>query len=1236
MVGPVILVFLSLSAFALGPSFSEERGVKTAPFDLEITASEGGTLYCSTDGSEPTAACASPLHIEGTTIVRAFEEAGDGSRSAVETHSYLFLDQVVSASNMSATITQDPTYGPIVERTLQELPTLAITLPGGLTSTEKEGSVEWIDPATDSLQVDCGVREVGGTSVGYAKNTMRLSFRSEYGAGHWDADLFADFASGLPPADSFDALTLRMGSHDSVFYLSTRGQYLRNRWMDESQLAMGHVAPHGRFAHLYMNGVYEGQYHVRERFNAAMMASYFGGEEEDYEALNAGTAIDGSGAAWAAVVAHRDSYEEVKEWVNLENFLDYMILNWYAANDWDWNPTQNWMAAGPKEAGKGGFIFHSSDSDICLVYPYDTNILAEVGPSYLFYYLSLEGHPDFMSLLSDRLYANLENGGPLTAEVAAERYLRLAGMIEESVVAESARWGGGWWDRDDEWDSERENLLTNFFPYRTEALIQQVEAAGWYALGAPDFDREPGVVAAGETLTVSVPAGVEAELWVRTDGGDPRLSGGDTAPEATNDGVVGLDHGHQVLARLKQGETWGPLREGLFEVDEAPALILNEWNAVEPDKSLSEGDASLGALAGNGGDWLEFLVIEDHLDLRGWTLEMADRSGDRGELVFGDHPVLADLRSGTLFTIAEELPEDLALNPEGGDWRFHLRAGAEGSGLVISATPFDITPSAWQLTIRDADGAVRFGPVGEGVAPWDGISGSEVGRLAATPDGSIRRDSADYGDADGSTFGAANTWGGGSQDLSELRSVVPLVILPDTGSWDTAGSEDSGRPDAPDETGQPGDSGVPPAEAGCGCAQGGGGGLWWALIPAIALLRRRRMALGLLLGGCGSPNLVAVETAVPDSTPQDTAPVDEPVDTAPPPTCYEDLDGDSYGAAELPCAEGGIHRGGDCDDTDPMVNPQAPEVCGGGDEDCDGLTDEADPDLADPLPFYTDADGDGYGDGYGAACALGSGFVLQGGDCDDSDPEIHPDATEICDEIDQDCDGDAGAGAGPACALSSCLEVLTESPGASSGAYWIALPSGEAVELWCDMDTDGGGWTLGFLRNTASTGNQPDFGDGDVDPDLLGVSPEEASSDSTARLGWIDLNDFDYADLQLGAYGSGTQSYRSDAIPRTALRIDFGEPGYLLYGGDTPYYWCGGPNTYTDSGVGAVNNPAGAPSDCRGHGSLGSGWDFSESTSANQGLTLCGQDGSHFLAASWGGGWTYYGAAGAAQAIWVR
>jgi hypothetical protein len=96
----------------------------------------------------------------------------------------------------------------------------------------------------------------------------------------------------------------------------------------------------------------------------------------------------------------------------------------------------------------------------------------------------------------------------------------------------------------------------------------------------------------------------------------------------------------------------------------------------------------------------------------------------------------------------------------------------------------------------------------------------------------------------------------------------------------------------------------------------------------------------------------------------------------------------------------------DCDELDPAIYPGAPETCNGVDDDCDGEIDE---DLTDEgqATWYPDADGDGAGDESApiASCAPPDGYVDVGGDCNDADPAINPDALEDClDGIDNDCD----------------------------------------------------------------------------------------------------------------------------------------------------------------------------------------------------------------------------------------
>ena len=94
----------------------------------------------------------------------------------------------------------------------------------------------------------------------------------------------------------------------------------------------------------------------------------------------------------------------------------------------------------------------------------------------------------------------------------------------------------------------------------------------------------------------------------------------------------------------------------------------------------------------------------------------------------------------------------------------------------------------------------------------------------------------------------------------------------------------------------------------------------------------------------------------------------------------------------------------DCDDTNASVNPAASEICDGIDNNCDGATDPSD--AADAPTWYADLDGDGFGDATtaAAACEAPSGTTANGLDCDDTNSAIHPDAPEVCDGDDNDCD----------------------------------------------------------------------------------------------------------------------------------------------------------------------------------------------------------------------------------------
>ena len=131
-----------------------------------------------------------------------------------------------------------------------------------------------------------------------------------------------------------------------------------------------------------------------------------------------------------------------------------------------------------------------------------------------------------------------------------------------------------------------------------------------------------------------------------------------------------------------------------------------------------------------------------------------------------------------------------------------------------------------------------------------------------------------------------------------------------------------------------------------------------------------------------------------------------------------DLDGDSYyGTVVSSCAQpfpnaklGNTQCNADCDDRDKNINPSASEVCDDIDNDCDGSIDE---ELTN-YTYYKDLDGDGWGDSSNSVqtCEASppAGFVSNSGDCNDENKDVNPSADEVCDFIDNDCDGTADNG----------------------------------------------------------------------------------------------------------------------------------------------------------------------------------------------------------------------------------
>ncbi|MCB9763716.1 MAG: hypothetical protein H6739_28360 [Alphaproteobacteria bacterium] len=131
------------------------------------------------------------------------------------------------------------------------------------------------------------------------------------------------------------------------------------------------------------------------------------------------------------------------------------------------------------------------------------------------------------------------------------------------------------------------------------------------------------------------------------------------------------------------------------------------------------------------------------------------------------------------------------------------------------------------------------------------------------------------------------------------------------------------------------------------------------------------------------------------------------------------------------------------------------------DRDDDGVPDDEDCDPDDPtvtLPgvWYLDADGDGHGDPRRSttACVAPVDHVAEATDCDDLIAVRHPDARELCDDLDNDCDGlaDEGVlGATESCPATSCAQLL-EREGAAPAEAYLREMDGDVAGYACAAD----------------------------------------------------------------------------------------------------------------------------------------------------------------------------------------
>ncbi len=700
-------------------TFSVERGFYNEAFDVALSSNAAETIRYTIDGSTPTAehgeVFSGPITIDTTTTLRAVSYADDLLSSDSATQTYIFLNDVLQQDgegmpelwgffddqgnvrqrgtgnyDVDPDIVTDDRYKDTIQDDLRSIPSISIVLdPDDLWDLEtgiymnpmskgdqweRPVSIEWIDiDGETDLQANAGVRIHGGWARRISqtkKFSFRVNFKSEYGDPLFEYPLF-----GEDGQEVFQSIILRGGFNDSWRSAgNTNNTYMQDQWTRLTQLEMGGYASRHTYAHLYLNGMYWGMYSPTERMNAEWASAYMGGTSDEWDVINTGgNVVDGDTREWSRLMratSRNVDYEEVKQLVDIEGFIDYMIVNQYIGN-WDW-PHNNWYASRRRAEGEK-WRFHSWDAEAAFQRGISENritgeIRQAVGPSQV--YLAIREHPEFKRLFADHIQKHMFNGGVLTGDANIERLNSIAAEIDRAIVGESARWGDG---KDDQgrpitresWVRRVESINQTHLPdnRRGERVLDQYRDAGLYpSIDAPQFNQFGGHVTPDFNIEITTEI-LDGEIYYTTDGSSPR--GADGAPSATAQrlnsvDLVGGEHAARVL--IPSG-----------------AASEQDWQSPGYDDSVwSEGVATIGYDTGVVEDPLSvpggFTVTEYQSEVRLETLADVDLllAGEniRSETTIEGVPFIDYLngRRGGHFEINRPFPEgarDHALNITG-------------------------------------------------------------------------------------------------------------------------------------------------------------------------------------------------------------------------------------------------------------------------------------------------------------------------------------------------------------------------------------------------------------------------------------------------------------------------------------------------------------------------------------------------------------------------------------------
>lgn len=627
----LFLAFVPFTVLSQTLTFSASRGFYQNPFQLSISSSiAGGTIRYTTDGSAPSTTTGTiysgPVSINSTSVIRAIGYSGS-TNTGVKTQSYIFLNDVIhqpanipgwpnhsyALGSGSATAVHDyemdpdvvnsPAYSSLITGGMKSIPTMSLVLNKDDFWALYEGestfpaSVEIIYPDNTTEQFDCGLEPHSHNRL---KRSLKLDIETQVNTNLFKKGFLN--TEGVATTFKDTKIVLRAGNNRSWArnWNPDRTCYTRDEWYRASQLAVSGNGGRGTFVHLYINGLYWGLYNPVERTDGGMLSNYYGGQFDDWMALDHDGIRSGDATRFNYLtntlintdMTVASNYNQLKDYLDVAKFCDYLIITWMTGmTDW---PNNNFQG-GNRNVPPGPFFYNAWDCEWSWDVTNGSNQGAWVHPDFrnnaspgaviAKIWHSARRNSDFMQLFADEVYRNCFNNGALTDAASRARWATINNYINTAIIGESARWGDALGDgitrtRDGYWRPEIDRV-DGLMNGNVSRFMTALLAQGYYpSLNAPNFSSEGGTVPPGSQLTITNPNGA-GTIYYTTDGSDPRLSGGAVAGSANvYSSPVAISNQVTIKSRVKNGSTWSALHQATFTIPNLiTGLFINEFVA---------------------------------------------------------------------------------------------------------------------------------------------------------------------------------------------------------------------------------------------------------------------------------------------------------------------------------------------------------------------------------------------------------------------------------------------------------------------------------------------------------------------------------------------------------------------------------------------------------------------------------------------------------------------------------